>query len=66
MSARNRLKLKVEVGILPFPALGRMEFYREFTTLTQKVKAAQAGTDGVGVQPAPACKRYLLLNVFVC
>ena len=40
------------MGILPFPALGRMEFYREFTTLTQKVQATQAGTGGVGVQLA--------------
>ncbi|CAE6972441.1 unnamed protein product [Symbiodinium sp. CCMP2456] len=29
------------VGILPFPALGRSEFYREFNSLTSKVQAVQ-------------------------
>ncbi|CAK9059552.1 unnamed protein product [Durusdinium trenchii] len=33
---------KGRVGILPFPALGRAEFYREFNSLTSKVRAAQA------------------------
>ncbi|CAJ1378104.1 unnamed protein product [Effrenium voratum] len=33
---------KGRVGILPFPALGRLEFYREFASLTEKVQAAQA------------------------
>ena len=36
--------LLTEVGILPFPALGRLEFYREFESLIEKVQAAQART----------------------
>lgn len=41
-----------QVGILPFPALGRSEFYREFATLTNKVRHAQDWVHGTYIGPS--------------